>query len=262
MDHGLYLLAYLQLQILRYLRRTELDDRDQRLRTGAEDLPPRAPDLLPPGPLERPAQDLGFRGRLELQIRGRLLPRLHSVSSHHVPRIDRAAGLFSEGGAKGSTDELPAARSLHQGFAAERLRRYGEAASAALPQVRGAAVRADDGDDRHPVRLPGGQSRRHGGGGPEHRDRGRLSGDRPVIREVRGCRPVGPGDCRLGPRRGLRPRRRLPPAAHAELAGVYSKAGKDTCKYSCFMRFRRAAAYYPRWVLQSCSSPSDSARAC
>ena len=46
------------------------------------------------------------------------------------------------------------------------------------------------------------------------------------------------------------------------LAGVYSKAGKDTCKYSCFMRFRRAAAYYPRWVLQSCSSPSDSARAC
>src|ERR1017187_6038804 len=48
----------------------------------------------------------------------------------------------------------------------------------------------------------------------------------------------------------------------AGLAGVYSKAGKDTCKYSCFMRFRRAAAYYPRWVLQSCSSPSDSARAC
>ena len=46
------------------------------------------------------------------------------------------------------------------------------------------------------------------------------------------------------------------------LSGVYSKAGKDTCKYSCFMRFRRAAAYYPRWVLQSCSSPSDSARAC
>src|ERR1017187_2027292 len=50
--------------------------------------------------------------------------------------------------------------------------------------------------------------------------------------------------------------------AVAILAGVYSKAGKDTCKYSCFMRFRRAAAYYPRWVLQSCSSPSDSARAC
>src|ERR1019366_5755086 len=46
------------------------------------------------------------------------------------------------------------------------------------------------------------------------------------------------------------------------LAGVYSKEGKDTCNYSCFMRFRRAAEYYPRWLLQSSSSPSDSARAC
>ena len=58
---------------------------------------------------------------------------------------------------------------------AERLRRHGQAAGAALPQVLGAAVRPDDGDDRDPVRLPGGQSRRHGGRGPEHRDRRRLS---------------------------------------------------------------------------------------
>ena len=90
---------------------------------------------------------------------------------------------------------------------AERLRRYGQAAGAALPQVLGAAVRADDGHDRDPVRLPGGQSRRHGGRGPEPRDCGRLSRHRPVVREVRRRRPVGPGDGRLGPGRGLRPGR-------------------------------------------------------
>src|ERR1035437_5108237 len=59
-----------------------------------------------------------------------------------------------------------------------------------------------------------------------------------------------------------RPNRQAESISDRLLAGVYSKAGKDTCKYSCFMRFRRAAAYYPRWILQSCSSPSDSARAC
>src|ERR1019366_1248433 len=30
----------------------------------------------------------------------------------------------------------------------------------------------------------------------------------------------------------------------------------------CFVRFRGIAVYYLRWVLQSCSRPSDSARAC
>jgi len=47
-----------------------------------------------------------------------------------------------------------------------------------------------------------------------------------------------------------------------ELAGLYWRAGKDTDKWSCFVRLGGTAAYYLRWVLQSCSSPSDSARAC
>ena len=53
--------------------RREFDERGQRLRTGAQDLPADAPDLCAKGALERTAEDLGFREWLDMRIHGRLL---------------------------------------------------------------------------------------------------------------------------------------------------------------------------------------------
>ena len=47
-----------------------------------------------------------------------------------------------------------------------------------------AAVRADHGDDRDPVRFPGGESGSDGRHWHEYRDRDRVPGDRPAVREA------------------------------------------------------------------------------
>jgi len=70
--------------------------------------------------------------------------------------------------------------------------------SAALPQVFNAAVCVDHGDDRNPLRIPGGEPGSHDGDRGEHRDRALLRGNFHPVRENWGSRPVAAGNGGVG----------------------------------------------------------------